>query len=358
MTTQAQKMLLIAVIAVLLAGLVVDISVRKFEIFESVGRQFVNEQRTNEYEDAHRAMTAQSERQLKLDSKTITGIELSHTSGKVEIRRAAGRMIELKAAITATGSTQEAADLKSKAVQVEQSVKDGKLTFTLSADGKPVDSVAVQVDYELLLPEGLKLQVNSEYGIVSVQGVKSDIEAVSKSGMLEISDTSGKLDLSSYSGNVLLTRITGDIDLTTDFSDAMIEGITGDLDLRTVNGQSVVKRVDGDVTSDSRYGYVNLHDIAGSAAMTSLATDLLLDGVRSDMRVKADDGEITVLLAAEIGYALWLETQDGGIITTLAGSEQTEGNKERMTSKVGDGSQRVEVRAVAANIIVHHASNE
>jgi hypothetical protein len=100
----------------------------------------------------------------------------------------------------------------------------------------------VAVDFEVLVPKGVKVGVWSVNGGVSVDGASSEVRAGTVNGSVDAVSTTGPVQASTVNGSVHATmgRFEGD----------------QDLDYRTVNG-SVVAEFTGDVDADIDLSTVN-----------------------------------------------------------------------------------------------------
>jgi DUF4097 and DUF4098 domain-containing protein YvlB len=98
------------------------------------------------------------------------------------------------------------------------------------------------VDFEVLVPNGVKVGVWSVNGGVSVDGASSEVRAGTVNGSVDAVSTTGPVQASTVNGSVHATmgRFEGD----------------QELDYRTVNG-SVVAEFTGDVDADIDLSTVN-----------------------------------------------------------------------------------------------------
>jgi hypothetical protein len=101
----------------------------------------------------------------------------------------------------------------------------------------------VNVEFRVLVPKGVKVNVETVNGEVSVDGVTSDVNAETVNGEVDVTTTGGRVNASNVNGNVRarLGRIEsdGDMQFETVNGSVIVEfngDFGGDVDLETVNG--------------------------------------------------------------------------------------------------------------------------
>ena len=101
----------------------------------------------------------------------------------------------------------------------------------------------VSVDFNVLVPRGVKVGVGTVNGSVTVDGATSTVDASSVNGEVDVSTTGGPVNAESVNGNVRarMGRVDGDepMSFTTVNGNVIVEftgDFGGDVDLSTVNG--------------------------------------------------------------------------------------------------------------------------
>lgn len=101
----------------------------------------------------------------------------------------------------------------------------------------------VSVDFHVMVPRGVNVQVETVNGDVTVDGATSEVKAATVNGEVDVSTSGGRVNASNVNGNVR-TRL-GRIDNDADMSFTTVNGnvivdfngdFGGDVDLATVNG--------------------------------------------------------------------------------------------------------------------------
>jgi len=101
----------------------------------------------------------------------------------------------------------------------------------------------VSVEFRVMVPRGVKVEVETVNGDVTVDGATSEVKAESVNGEVDVATSGGRVNASNVNGNVRarLGRIDNDADMSFDTvnGNVIVEftgDFGGDLDLETVNG--------------------------------------------------------------------------------------------------------------------------
>lgn len=356
MVFRSKRMLLLSIVALLLGLSILDLSIRKEEIFETFGRQFVNERKTDaHYQERQSAVsTARSRMEWKKDG--VNEVALTSGRGKVTVKRSADSVIRLEAAVTASGEGQEAADRKRDAVQLRKELQEGRLLLGAEMNGKPVRDDAVAVDYELHLPDGLKLRLENREGDALIQGLQGEVEAVSYRGQLDIIGVAGRLTVEVSNGSSLyLSDIAGDTELVNRSGRTRLEHIRGRLNLNSRFGENRAEGITGPVAGVVEHGYLHVQDVQGAVEIESRISTLQVARILGDIRITANSGDTDVLLPETGGYALDAEVNGGRIHHHLPFSAESEdgGYRSRLKGTIGDGPWQAHIRSENGDLHIH-----
>ncbi|MFC4104144.1 DUF4097 family beta strand repeat-containing protein [Paenibacillus xanthanilyticus] len=359
MALRMNRIVLLLLVAVAMAGMIVDIWIGKEEMFEDFGRKLVNEQKTNVYGEAHQDSTKTKEGELTVEADAIQSVSLTGWHGDIDVKPADGKTIRLRYKITVTAPSEEAADRKLAKLKVGDTREGEGLTLAAALGGEPVEDGEISLDYELQLPAGLKLIVKNQYGALTIADTKGDLDVQLGSGMLEIAGVRGQIAADVSYSNVYLHDLTGSVALKNDTSDINMEDVRGALQLESDNGVNYIRSVDGPVTGRAEQGSVVLSD-SGDTDLSVVAGNVQLVGMKGDARIRPESSDVTVMLDEGAGYALDVSVQDGGIRTRLPlpieRDSQNVGLK-RLRGTVGDGAKSIAIDGVASDIHLYtHAA--
>lgn len=186
-------------------------------------------------------------------------IRLSNEAGQIRVEGAEGLdAVEITARRHARGSNPSAAKDNAAGIDVNVS-REGSTVEISSSGGRNTG-----VDYQLRVPIGSGVEVESAAGDVEISGVEGDVSAVSEAGDVTVRDTKASVTVEATSGDVVvegartdtgkaaITVGSGDLgltDLTFGILDASVEA--GDVQLSgrfSGGGQVSVQTGDIDVS--------------------------------------------------------------------------------------------------------------
>ncbi|WP_309122039.1 DUF4097 family beta strand repeat-containing protein [Paenibacillus sp.] len=351
MTFRKKRLVILSSVAVLFCLLVLDLWVKKEEMFEAFGSQFLHAAKTNAYDEAHRDVTVAAERQLTIDGQGVKEVLLAGDRGKISVRRAEASQIELRYTVTAVGRNEASAKERAEDAAVEEKVEAGRLTLTPSAE-----SDAVTIDYVLSIPDGTKLRVESEDGSIDIRGTTGDVEVTSVRGKADVVDVVGQVSAKAVNGHAYLADVRGNVDLSNEYGSATIESVEGAVTLGSRSGDTYLSRIEGAVSGNVNGGSVRFDEISGPVAVTGTEAALRLERIRNDVRLDAESGQIRLILSEAEGYAVNATVIDGWIQAppSLPVEADPAGTHEaRAQGVVGSGAWNMDVRAVSTDVVIH-----
>ncbi|MFC4775499.1 DUF4097 family beta strand repeat-containing protein [Paenibacillus sp. GCM10023252] len=357
MAGRKKRTVLIAAAALLFIMMIVDVSIRKEELLERFGEQFVHVSRTEAYEGALHGETAEVKQQLEVDRQGIEEVLLTGNGVNVSVQRAEGEEIRLEYVVKISASTKEKAAAKLKLIEVRPESTEGRLKFNAMLEGEPIHSDWVSVEYTLYLPDSLKLWVENEGGAVRIQGIQGDVEVLLARGMLEVLKVEGDVAVESSLGHVDVSGIAGDITLNNDNGQTNAEQIQGSVKLDTSYDHTQIRQVKGRVNGETQFGSIRVDDILGPVSLHGNETAIHASSIRGDLRVASNDGAVTLLVSDMTGYQLDAAATYGRILSHLPLAivrDRAGDYTERMQGIVGEGTWKADVKAESADIIIQH----
>lgn len=351
-----KRTLLLLSVAALFCLMIADIWTNKAKPLERLGKPFVNERKTDAHDASLREAVATAEKELAIPREDLSEVSLSSVvEGRISVNRSKDATIRLRYTITAIAQDTDRANRKRDAVQIDQVAQDGHLTLKASVDGKRVDwNDKTTIDYELFVPDGMKVEVESENATVRIEGTIGDANVNAIGELLEIVDVQGNITVASDYGNVYLSGITGDIKLVNRSADANLIDVRGNVAIDNHSGRNFLRSVTGTVSGETKGGPVYMWDIDGAVKLTSRNADLQLEDVRGDIQVTADNGKTSVILPAGSGYKLNAVTAGGRFRTTLPFPIESERKGDySLRGTIGDGKRQVNITSEDGNIVIY-----
>ncbi len=205
-------------------------------------------------------------------------LRLTNGPGRVRIEGVEGlESVDISAKRYARGSSSAAA--KENAAEVPVNLSGEGSVLEISSDG----GGGVGVDYDLSVPPGSAVEVESEAGDVDISGLDNSVMVRAESGDISVEDVQGSINLEAPQGDVMVESVsteTGNVQITVG---------SGDLELENLVVGILEARVEvGDVTLLGRF--------SGSG------------------RVVVQTGSISVQLPAEDTNDLYFEARVGEVV--------------------------------------------
>ena len=165
------------------------------------------------------------------------------------------------------------------------------------------------IDFEVVIPGGIPLQVRDTSGIIRISQVNAPIEVHDGSGTLTISDVHGAVTVFKDSGDIQLERVSGVTRITSktgqmslhDLAQVDIEESDGNLEIANTgrarihnkSGNMRVCNVKGDLEIEDESGEIHVSDVEGDVKIqdtsgqirVSHAHGVVIDDTDGDIRV-------------------------------------------------------------------------
>jgi hypothetical protein len=155
----------------------------------------------------------------------VKQFEVRSTSGSVELRGSTSNEVQVDA--TYWGQDRGTATPQPRLV-----TENGVIRLEV----EPGDWTDISARYQISLPAGLTVNVQSESGLVRASGVKGDLTLANHSGALIVEQGEGKLTLSTHSGLVNVTDHRGGLSINANSGAIRLQGIAGPVDAETNSG--------------------------------------------------------------------------------------------------------------------------
>lgn len=291
-------------------------------------------------------------------------LEATVDYGSIRARTSSDGSARVVATLRAWGSDQQDADERLAEMALElgpnlvrgHEKRDSSRKFFEYGGGE-------EVDLELVLPAGLRVQLSSGsgdlavegafgdtalesgYGDVRASGIRGALAAKSSSGSVRANDVQGaRLRLDSSYGDLALGAIqseeilahtsSGEIDahdltgtriaLSSDYGDVKAARTRGDLDAHSGSGEVQLVEGDGacrgrsdygDVHARGRFSALELASGSGSVHAEALAGSALGQG----WQLRSDYGEVLLVLSERLDFELEASTDYGEVRAELSG---------------------------------------
>ena len=178
-----------------------------------------------------------------------------------------------------------------------QGTKELKITTDIPRAISNWGRAQYPIDFEVVIPAGMKVRLHDTSGKVELVGVRSDVE---------ISDGSGTLAVWQLGGALRVRKQTGDI---------RVEEVRGTTTINSHSGQTHLARLNALEVEDSD-GNLDISDVA-SARIHNRSGNIRVERVKGDLEIDDDSGEIVV---ADVSGAVHIRDTSGQIRTARTGA--------------------------------------
>ena len=211
-------------------------------------------------------------------------------------------------------------------IEIEVSAQEDRLDivthYPLSSWWSQITSLSAvpRVDYQLWLPLGAAVQLESVTGDIRVEERHSKVQAKMTTGDIELLDIWGDIEVYSTSGDIYIERSRGTI---------MGSSTTGDIKIFEARGAvSSLHTTTGDI-------WVELEDI---------------DTTASGMSFSATTGDIDLFLPGDVGAKIDAHATTGKISSDFKIAVQGTIGKRELQGTIGEGGITINLKVITGDI--------
>jgi len=214
----------------------------------------------------------------------------------------------------------------------------------ISIEADATRGPATIVDFKLMVPRSLALELEGQYTDITVDGMSGAISAESVQGDVTVRGGRGSVKVSSTTGKVLVDGAQGKIEAETAADDIRFVNVQGDVVAESAGGDILFENAHAtsvDVgTTGGRISYEGTLDKAGTYYFG------------------AHSGSVTMVVPDGTTVSMSLATVHGSIVTNLTGETQRMKGGTRHKLEVGGGGAIVEIETFAGRIAVMRKGTE
>jgi hypothetical protein len=131
-----------------------------------------------------------------------------------------------------------------------------------------------------------------------------------------------------------------------------VEGVSGDVDANTSTGEIQIHKVNGFVKAVTSNGKIDITEVGGLYEARNDRGDISVEipAIRDNLEIRSSNGSIIVSFAPNITGQLEASTSNGNITYTDLPLTVSELSKTRMTGKLGDSSNRINIKTSRGSI--------
>ncbi|MGH7712338.1 MAG: DUF4097 family beta strand repeat-containing protein [Gemmatimonadaceae bacterium] len=226
----------------------------------------------------------------------------------------------------------------------------GRLRFSASSSRIEIEAESRrgrmgQTRYELSVPQGARLVLESTSGDVQARDVNGPAEVRTTSGDIVLQGATGHIEISTTSGDIEASRLRGDI---------QVSAVSGEFDVSDVEGTIHVETVSSDIVLRS----VRVRE----ATAETVSGEIIYEGgIARDGRYdfRSHSGNVTIRVPANTSARFQVETYSGELDSdfpiTLMPGERARNRPRRFEFNVGGGEARIVAETFSGDILLERA---
>ena len=236
-----------------------------------------------------------------------------------------------------------------------------------------------RVHYELWVPEGATVKLQSSSGDLFIEGQRSNVRAQSSSGDIELKDIWGEIDASASSGSIRTENSKGDISARTSSGSIRIRGveesdrpndirvhassgnvtlkdIVGDIDAETSSGKIDAENVEGIITARASSGNIKILEAQGGVKAVRTSSGEIrveLEEIYeelSEMSFQSTSGDIDLSIPSDTAADIDISTTSGRITTDFALTVEGTMERNELRGTIGGGGILIKLRATSGDV--------
>jgi hypothetical protein len=269
-------------------------------------------------------------------SLTVNGaptLFVEHRMGDLRVRAHARNEVRIQATIHVSADSRSEASVLADRIQIDVQESPGTISVTTRYPDQLIREslrrernrdVSFSVDYDLLVPDRLPVNLRNRFGDVAVTGMKAGGSIVNASGKVTAVDGGGRYDIENRFGTVEALRLSGD------------------LTIRGANGPVSANTITGTVNISNRFGDVNAATIRGDAIIVNANGSVEATGISGLADLRTTFGTV--------------EFRDVGVVTASSANGSVTGTNVIGTANVSATFGNVTLRNVAKDVRVINAN--
>ena len=198
--------------------------------------------------------------------------------------------------------------------------------------------------FELSVPRGARVLMNSVSGDLFVSGTRGEVNAEAVSGDIEASDVTRRLSIQSVSGSQQISNVAGDV---------RAEAVSGRIEMRSVEGDIEAESVSGRIALlDVKSKFVKAGSVSGRVGFAGPIDPA------GRYEFESHSGSIRLAVPENTGAMLRVETFSGHVESDFPVTLQpNRGGQNRFEFQIGDGRARISAESFSGSINIIRGSS-
>lgn len=207
--------------------------------------------------------------------------------------------------------------------EAEAAMRESENGYRQSGDrieigGAGFDRRWIESRFEIYVPVEFNLDIDTEGGDLSIDGLKGDVEGTTGGGDIDLMQVDGQVEVNTGGGNIDISRTTQKVVAKTGGGDVDVEDSQGSVRVSTGGGDVTIDNTRDMVDIRTGGGDVDIRETQGGVKVSTGGGDIEITDAGGDVNVRTGGGEIDI---KNVNGNFYASTGGGSIEThTVIGS--------------------------------------
>ena len=279
-------------------------------------------------------------------------LELSNSSGNVDIRGSADGKVHIFGKVTAGWSVFGGSEKSMQEVVANPPIEQHENVVHIGRNNSMFKNVSIE--YKIEVPHDTEIDAGVASGGMTIDNVRGPVKASSASGYLHVYRVERDTQISAASGAIDASGIGGIL---------RVNSASGDIALADVKGELTVSAASGSIRVTNPADRVEASSASGSIEVMGAKNDVKVHAISGSVNVSGDpsasrfwelksvSGSVDIHVPPSASFLLTAETTSGDIRTNIPVILEEQG-KHSLRAHIGSSSGRIEVHTVSGGVDV------
>jgi len=282
-------------------------------------------------------------------------LELSNTSGDVDITEGAAGTVSINGEVRASGFGFENTQKRLDEIVSNPPIEQRGDTIRIGKDFSRMRNVSIS--YKIQVPHETEVEANIASGAENIRDLSGPVKVRSASGTIRVEKIGRSVDLSAASGSVSADDIGSDVQVSSASGNVTVSNVKGDVRVKAMSGVIRVSHPGGRVEGNTASGEVEIQDAANDVTAHTASGRVYVEGnpgTQGFWNLRTASGSVQISVPPSANFHLSAEAASGEIRTDIPIVIEEEG-RHSLRARMGSGGGRVEVHTVSGAIRISGA---
>ena len=219
---------------------------------------------------------------------SINQLKIKNNFGSIDVSSSAEKNLKADYKIKVHAENIEAAQNYLENLSIDYNIDNQTLVVNLldNNEDRPKSIRAVEIEYDLIVPRDLSLDLDNRFGKVSAVDIDGDLALKNKWGSTVLRQIGGRSDIEVSYGELEIDEMASKLSLNTSYTDNRIKNIEAEAEIISAYAFTSLENIESDLNINSRYGGFEIENVKGSLNIESDYTGLSLTSI--DEKISAE----------------------------------------------------------------------